>query len=94
MWGEQFTGPGSAYMSNNNLRVSKSAPCSPIKPNSNGPATRVDPFHVVHKVPMGDSPYVKAKHVQVQILLLPLHSIVQLLVAFYVMHAISVLDSY
>lgn len=53
--------------SNNNMRASKSAPCSPIKPvAATGPvAARVDPFHVVHKVPMGDSPYVKAKHVQV-----------------------------
>lgn len=50
------------------MRASKSAPCSPIMPvAANGPvaAARVDPFHVVHKVPMGDSPYVKAKHVQV-----------------------------
>lgn len=65
MWGEQFAGSASGYMPGSNMRVSKSAPCSPIKPVSNGPAqARVDPFHVVHKVPVGDSPYVKAKHVQ------------------------------
>lgn len=29
-------------------------------------------FHVIHKVPCGDTPYVKAKHAQVQILLLHL----------------------
>ena len=27
-------------------------------------------FHVIHKVPSGDTPYVKAKHAQVHILLL------------------------
>lgn len=27
-------------------------------------------FHVIHKVPCGDTPYVKAKHAQVHILLL------------------------
>ncbi|XP_074563499.1 protein POLLENLESS 3-LIKE 2 isoform X2 [Curcuma longa] len=40
---------------------SKSAPCSPIKPV---PAARLDPFHVAHKVPVGDTPYVRAKQVQ------------------------------
>ncbi|KAH9288299.1 hypothetical protein KI387_032416, partial [Taxus chinensis] len=48
-------------------RLCKSAPCSPaqalVKNASNGPS-RADSFHVVHKVPAGDSPYVKAKHVQ------------------------------
>lgn len=29
-----------------------------------------DLFHVIHKVPCGDTPYVKAKHAQVHILLL------------------------
>jgi len=28
-----------------------------------------DLFHVVHKVPAGDSPYVRAKHLQVSIFL-------------------------
>lgn len=75
MWSEQFAGPASGYMGNN-MRMSKSAPCSPIKPIANGPAARVDPFHVVHKVPVGDTPYVKAKHVQVhKNPLLHLHSI-------------------
>jgi hypothetical protein len=27
-----------------------------------------DLFHVVHKVPAGDSPYVRAKHLQVDVL--------------------------
>ncbi|KAL5995638.1 hypothetical protein ACLOJK_025704 [Asimina triloba] len=42
-------------------RPSKSAPCSPVKPLQR---TRSESFHVAHKVPVGDSPYVKAKHVQ------------------------------
>eukprot|EP01018_Ginkgo_biloba_P019296 Gb_18147 [translate_table: standard] len=46
-------------------RISKSAPCSPIKPIvKKGPIHRSDSFHVIHKVPLGDTPYVKAKHVQ------------------------------
>ncbi|KAL2922254.1 Protein POLLENLESS 3-LIKE 2 [Bienertia sinuspersici] len=28
------------------------------------PRTRSESFHVTHKVPIGDTPYVKAKHVQ------------------------------
>ncbi|KAG0583791.1 hypothetical protein KC19_3G163400 [Ceratodon purpureus] len=68
MWSEQFAaGPAASGYNNmpyNSMRLSKSAPCSPIKPTSNRPAARVDPFHIVHKVPVGDSPYVKAKHVQ------------------------------
>lgn len=31
---------------------------------------RRDLFHVIHKVPAGDSPYVRAKHVQVRLSLL------------------------
>ncbi|GAQ92294.1 tetratricopeptide repeat domain containing protein [Klebsormidium nitens] len=62
------------------VRMSKSAPCSPMKAQSrphdslggllagfeaNGGAVReTNDFHVMHKVPMGDSPYVRAKHVQ------------------------------
>ncbi|ONM61293.1 protein POLLENLESS 3-LIKE 2 isoform X1 [Zea mays] len=44
------------------LRPTKSAPCSPIKPP---PATMLRThFHVAHKVPVGDTPYVRAKRVQ------------------------------
>ncbi|XP_073011824.1 protein POLLENLESS 3-LIKE 2 [Typha latifolia] len=43
------------------IRPTKSAPCSPIKPIAR---TRSDSFHVTHKVPVGDTPYVKAKRVQ------------------------------
>ncbi|XP_068645608.1 protein POLLENLESS 3-LIKE 2-like [Aristolochia californica] len=43
------------------IRTSKSAPCSPIKPLGR---SRSESFHVAHKVPIGDSPYVKAKQVQ------------------------------
>ncbi|KAL2907236.1 Protein POLLENLESS 3-LIKE 2 [Bienertia sinuspersici] len=42
---------------------SASAPCSPAKPVSM-PRTRSESFHVTHKVPIGDTPYVRAKHVQ------------------------------
>uniref|UniRef100_A0A0D9XG37 Uncharacterized protein n=1 Tax=Leersia perrieri TaxID=77586 RepID=A0A0D9XG37_9ORYZ len=53
------------------LRPTKSAPCSPIKPAAAmAPAaaamlrTNSDSFHVAHKVPVGDTPYVRAKRVQ------------------------------
>ncbi|KAH9608356.1 hypothetical protein KSS87_017811 [Heliosperma pusillum] len=42
---------------------SASAPCSPAKPLAIS-RTRSESFHVTHKVPVGDSPYVRAKHVQ------------------------------
>ncbi|KAF9622810.1 hypothetical protein IFM89_034045 [Coptis chinensis] len=45
------------------FRPSKSAPCSPIKPLGIA-RTRSESFHVTHKVPAGDTPYVKAKNVQ------------------------------
>ncbi|KAL2894470.1 Protein POLLENLESS 3-LIKE 2 [Bienertia sinuspersici] len=48
---------------------SASAPCSPAKPVSM-PRTRSKSFHVTHKVPIGDTPYAKAKHVQVLLLML------------------------
>ncbi|EHA8592255.1 protein POLLENLESS 3-LIKE 2 [Cocos nucifera] len=46
---------------NTAIRPSKSAPCSPIKPIVR---PRPDSFHITHKVPLGDTPYVKAKRVQ------------------------------
>ncbi|KAF8701020.1 hypothetical protein HU200_033912 [Digitaria exilis] len=47
------------------LRPTKSAPCSPIKPAAAGMLrTHSDSFHVAHKVPVGDTPYVRAKRVQ------------------------------
>ncbi|KAK7250823.1 hypothetical protein RIF29_33536 [Crotalaria pallida] len=45
------------------FRPSKSAPCSPAKPVG-VPRTRSESFHVTHKVPVGDTPYVRAKNVQ------------------------------
>lgn len=45
------------------FRSSKSAPCSPAKPIG-VTRTRSESFHVAHKVPVGDTPYVRAKHVQ------------------------------
>lgn len=48
------------------LRPTKSAPCSPIKPAAAAGMVRThsDSFHVAHKVPVGDTPYVRAKRVQ------------------------------
>ncbi|KAJ1290608.1 hypothetical protein BS78_02G257300 [Paspalum vaginatum] len=47
------------------LRPTKSAPCSPIKPAAAVMLrTHSDSFHVAHKVPVGDTPYVRAKRVQ------------------------------
>ena len=51
------------------LRPTKSAPCSPIKPAAAAMVrTHSDSFHVAHKVPVGDTPYVRAKRVQVSFL--------------------------
>jgi hypothetical protein len=64
---EQWLGAGVGM-----LRPTKSAPCSPIKPAAAGVGagaamlrTCSDSFHVAHKVPVGDTPYVRAKRVQV-----------------------------
>ncbi|XVF59803.1 hypothetical protein PTKIN_Ptkin07bG0305200 [Pterospermum kingtungense] len=45
------------------FRPSKSAPTSPAKPIGVS-RTRSESFHVIHKVPVGDTPYVRAKNVQ------------------------------
>ncbi|CAK8562104.1 unnamed protein product [Lathyrus sativus] len=45
------------------FRPSKSAPSSPAKPLGVS-RTRSESFHITHKVPVGDSPYVRAKNVQ------------------------------
>jgi len=47
------------------FRPSKSAPSSPAKPLGVVPRTRSESFHIAHKVPVGDTPYVRAKNVQV-----------------------------
>ncbi|XP_019182709.1 PREDICTED: protein POLLENLESS 3-LIKE 2-like [Ipomoea nil] len=47
------------------FRPSKSAPASPAKPLAGGLSRmRSDSFHITHKVPVGDTPYVIAKNVQ------------------------------
>nr|GMC93394.1 protein POLLENLESS 3-LIKE 2 [Ipomoea batatas] len=47
------------------FRPSKSAPASPAKPLGGGLSRmRSDSFHIAHKVPVGDTPYVRAKNVQ------------------------------
>jgi hypothetical protein len=40
-------------------------PVSERKERVSSPSCKRDIFHVIHKVPAGDSPYVRAKHVQV-----------------------------
>eukprot|EP00249_Psilotum_nudum_P016248 c25745_g1_i1 orf=364-2175(-) len=45
-------------------RMQKSAPCSPAKPLVKKIPALADSFHVMHKLPVGDTPYVKAKHAQ------------------------------
>ncbi|CAL1386540.1 unnamed protein product [Linum trigynum] len=45
------------------FRPTKSAPSSPAKPLGLS-RTRSDSFHALHKVPVGDTPYVRAKNVQ------------------------------
>ncbi|KAK7831445.1 protein pollenless 3 [Quercus suber] len=43
----------------------KPRPAMPMSERKrSSPANESDPFHVIHKVPAGDSPYVRAKHVQ------------------------------
>ncbi|KAF6174343.1 hypothetical protein GIB67_040836 [Kingdonia uniflora] len=56
MMQDQWNGPPG-------FRPTKSAPCSPAKPLGIS-RTRSDSFHITHKVPVGDTPYVKAKNVQ------------------------------
>ncbi|KAG2263431.1 hypothetical protein Bca4012_014509 [Brassica carinata] len=45
------------------FRPTKSAPSSPAKPLGIS-RTQSESFHAIHKVPIGDSPYVRAKNVQ------------------------------
>ncbi|CAM6012396.1 unnamed protein product [Sphagnum balticum] len=68
MWSDQFSvTPCHMPSFGGGQRMSKSAPCSPVKPLAppvQKVAARADSFHVLHKVPTGDTPYVRAKHVQ------------------------------
>lgn len=45
-------------------RRSPVMPRSEMKPKTTPQQLRGDAFHVIHKIPSGDSPYVRAKHVQ------------------------------
>lgn len=45
------------------FRPTKSAPCSPAKPLGVS-KIRSELFHIIPKVPLGDTPYVRAKNVQ------------------------------
>ncbi|CAM6038256.1 unnamed protein product [Sphagnum compactum] len=68
MWSDQFSvTPCHMPSFGGGQRMSKSAPCSPVKPPAppvQKVVARADSFHVLHKVPTGDTPYVRAKHVQ------------------------------
>ncbi|XP_012490808.1 protein SULFUR DEFICIENCY-INDUCED 1 isoform X3 [Gossypium raimondii] len=54
--------------SNNNhnqqMRIMRTAMMKKMKKNSSSSSNEEDLYHVIHKVPHGDSPYVKAKHAQ------------------------------
>ncbi|XP_058100142.1 uncharacterized protein LOC131244679 [Magnolia sinica] len=45
-------------------RTWKLGPSTPSKDMEKQVPTRMDSFHAIHKLPTGDSPYVRAKHVQ------------------------------
>ncbi|KAL4200578.1 hypothetical protein AMTRI_Chr02g211890 [Amborella trichopoda] len=57
MWGDFWKAPEAH-------RAWRSAPCTPEKEVIQKAQERQEPYHALHKVPAGDSPYVKAKHVQ------------------------------
>ncbi|KAG8477831.1 hypothetical protein CXB51_027428 [Gossypium anomalum] len=54
--------------SNNNhnqqMRIMRTTIMKKMKKNSSSSSNEEDLYHVIHKVPQGDSPYVKAKHAQ------------------------------
>ncbi|KAB2003693.1 hypothetical protein ES319_D11G149100v1 [Gossypium barbadense] len=54
--------------SNNNhnqqMRIMRTTMMKKMKKNSSSSSNEEDLYHVIHKVPHGDSPYVKAKHAQ------------------------------
>lgn len=49
-------------------------------------------FHVFHKVPSGDGPYVRAKHVQVIMFIIFFLSIISIYVYRHVLHSRGVLE--
>ena len=61
-----FWTPPASWRSQQSPKVAM-MPMSERKERVSHPSCKRDLFHVVHKVPAGDSPYVRAKHVQVLI---------------------------
>jgi len=72
------------------------SPTVPFSERKKSPAASVnkdDLFHVIHKVPSGDSPYVKAKQVQVNaVFSLPKVSILIVFVFWAVMFLVGFLE--
>ncbi|KAL1205335.1 Protein POLLENLESS 3 [Cardamine amara subsp. amara] len=61
---ERRATPG-GYWTPSPERTRGSAAAMPMSERRRPPSTeKSDPFHIVHKVPSGDSPYVRAKHAQ------------------------------
>ncbi|KAJ6301355.1 hypothetical protein OIU77_015628 [Salix suchowensis] len=58
-----FWTPPASWSSQHSPAVAK-MPMSERKERVSSPSCKRDIFHVIHKVPSGDSPYVRAKHVQ------------------------------
>uniref|UniRef100_A0A6N2LIQ4 Uncharacterized protein n=1 Tax=Salix viminalis TaxID=40686 RepID=A0A6N2LIQ4_SALVM len=58
-----FWTPPASWRSQHSPAVAK-MPMSERKERVSSPSCKRDIFHVIHKVPSGDSPYVRAKHVQ------------------------------
>ena len=63
--GRGFSTPPPSWRSRP-FRSPKTAPFLDRKRSSPNSANKSDLFHVIHKIPAGDSPYVKAKQVQVR----------------------------
>ncbi|KAJ7562761.1 hypothetical protein O6H91_03G083500 [Diphasiastrum complanatum] len=64
MWSDNSISPPSNHAMVGQW-LCNSAPSSPAKFLVKKPPHQTESFHVTHKVPSGDSPYVKAKHVQI-----------------------------
>ncbi|XLS89293.1 hypothetical protein HN51_065301 [Arachis hypogaea] len=63
-WTTRHSSSSSSRSPNMALSESESKTSSPSVAASSYPQNKDDLFHVIHKVPAGDSPYVKAKQVQ------------------------------
>jgi len=65
MWNNDKNFPARGFLTPPPTR--KPSPMMPMSERKgSSPANNDDFFHVLHKVPAGDSPYVRAKHIQVR----------------------------